>query len=124
MKKSDFIIIIIVIILAIGIFYGNILINSDYNEKYIEIYIDDELIYSNLFNDKLEEEIIIDNEYGYNLMIIKNGVVDMIESDCPDQVCVISKKISNPGESIVCLPHKLIIQIIGQEEDGVDAISN
>lgn len=124
MKKSDFIIIIIVIILAIGIYYGNILMNSDYDEKYIEIYVDDELIYSSLFNDELEEEIIIDNEYGYNLIIINNGMVDMIESDCPDQVCVNAKKISNPGESIVCLPNKLIIQIIGQEEDGVDAISN
>lgn len=32
-------------------------------------------------------------------------------ADCQDQVCVRKSKISKAGETIVCLPHKLLIEI-------------
>ena len=42
---------------------------------------------------------------------IKDGEVSVKEADCPDKICVNHKKISNVGESIICLPHKLVIEI-------------
>ena len=48
------------------------------------------------------------------------------DADCPDQVCIRMGKISKTGENIVCLPHKLVVQLEGDsaadEQDELDVI--
>ena len=49
-------------------------------------------------------------------------------SDCKNQICVNTGKISRAGEIIVCLPNYVIVEIIGSGEGGgenedVDAIA-
>ena len=56
---------------------------------------------------------------GENKLVISNGKADVIEADCPDKVCVDHRSISNVGETIVCLPHKVVVKIVG-EDSGVD----
>lgn len=65
-------------------------------------------------------EIAID-ELGHNTLIIKDGYAYISDADCPDQLCVKQGKISQSGQSIICLPHKLVVEIIGGESvvDGV-----
>ncbi len=46
-----------------------------------------------------------------NTLIIKNGNAYMKCADCKNQICVLTGKISNVGESIVCLPNKVIAEI-------------
>lgn len=58
-----------------------------------------------------------------NTVVIKDGSVDMTEADCPDKVCVKHAPIHYNGETIVCLPHKLVLQITGGEESMTDAIA-
>lgn len=48
---------------------------------------------------------------AYNKVVVKDGTVSVTESNCPNQICVQTGSISNPGEVIACLPHKLIIYI-------------
>ncbi len=50
-------------------------------------------------------------ELGSNTVEIKDGSVKMISADCKNQICVNHKKISKSGESIVCLPNKVIVEI-------------
>lgn len=58
---------------------------------------------------------------GSNRVVIQNGSVAMTEADCPDKLCVKTGKISKTGESIVCLPHRVVIEIRGggQKVDSV-----
>ena len=49
--------------------------------------------------------------------------VRMESSDCHNQVCVNHKPISRSGESIICLPHKVVVQIEGGKEADVDAVA-
>ena len=49
----------------------------------------------------------------YNILVIENGKADMIEATCPDGVCVDHAPISNVGETIVCLPQKVVVTIVG-----------
>lgn len=58
-----------------------------------------------------------------NLLIIKDGEADMTEADCPDKLCVHQKAISKNHETIVCLPNKVVVEITGSEESGVDTIA-
>lgn len=61
-------------------------------------------------------------EEGKNVIQIHNGKADMIEADCPDQLCVNQKEIGKTGEIIVCLPHKLVVEVEGKEDSDLDAI--
>ncbi|KAI4447103.1 hypothetical protein C823_001622 [Eubacterium plexicaudatum ASF492] len=47
----------------------------------------------------------------------------MIWADCPDQLCVHQKAISGQGETIVCLPNKIVVEIAEGEDADLDAIS-
>ena len=49
-----------------------------------------------------------------NLLVIKDGKAYVETATCPDGICAAHKPISREGESIVCLPHNLIIEIISE----------
>jgi len=44
---------------------------------------------------------------------VRNGAVAFIVNDCPMQICVRRGFISQVGESVVCLPKRSVITIIG-----------
>lgn len=63
------------------------------------------------------------NNGDYNSIEIKDGVVAMMDANCPDKLCVKHAKIHYNGETIVCLPHKIVLQIINGEDNGIDMIA-
>lgn len=57
----------------------------------------------------------------YNEIEIKDGAIAVVKASCRDQIDVQRGFISKVNDTIVCLPHDLVIQIIGdQSESGVD----
>ena len=62
-------------------------------------------------------------EDSYNLVLIEDGTVRVTDADCPDQLCMKQRSISKNGESIICLPHKLVLQIHAKEESTLDAVT-
>lgn len=62
-------------------------------------------------------------EENYNLLLISSGQVSVSDADCPDGLCIRHRAISRNGESIICLPHKLVIQIESKEESGLDTVT-
>ena len=60
---------------------------------------------------KENERMVIDNEYGKNVIIIKDEQVFVESADCPDKTCVKQGKVMKTGQSIVCLPHRLTITV-------------
>ncbi len=57
-----------------------------------------------------------------NTVEVAGGRVRVTDADCPDRLCVRQGWISYDGESIVCLPHKLVVAVRGGE-GGPDAIA-
>ena len=57
--------------------------------------------------------ITVDDEtiLQYNVLVIENGKADVTEASCPDGVCVDHMPISKSGETIVCLPNKVVVRI-------------
>ena len=55
--------------------------------------------------------------------MIENGKVKMKEADCPDQICVHHRAISKNRETIVCLPNKVVVEIVSSEESELDSIA-
>lgn len=71
-----------------------------------------------------ERTVRIAWENGCNTVQVHSGSVQVSEADCPDQICVRQGKISGCNESIVCLPHRLLIRLEGSSDAGPDAITN
>ena len=58
-----------------------------------------------------EEEIEIVTPNGKNQIAVKKGAIRVKDADCPAKICVKHGAISEAGETIACLPHKLLIEI-------------
>ena len=73
----------------------------------------------------LSEDNVYIIPYGeeYNLLMISNGEAFVTDADCPDGLCIRQRAISRNGESIICLPHKLVIQVESKEEGSLDAVT-
>ena len=50
---------------------------------------------------------------GTNTVLVEPGRVRVSEADCPDQICVNQGWIADGTVPIVCLPHRLILEIVG-----------
>ena len=64
-----------------------------------------------------------ENNENINVLVIKDGKAYVSEADCPDGICKDYRPISYVGETIVCLPHKVVIEITGNTTDiSLDAV--
>ena len=61
----------------------------------------------------VDEIFTVETNGGKNVVEIKNGAIHVVEADCPDKICVRHGAIKNVGETIACVPHKLLIEIAG-----------
>ena len=62
----------------------------------------------------------VETSDGYNVVVVENGRVFVREADCKNQICVKSHAISRAGETIVCLPHKMMVSVV--DDDASDAV--
>ncbi len=108
MKKKDGILILIVLIIAAIFFLWNQKKAALDGERVV-ITVDGKQY--GIYNLKENNEIEISSKYGYNKLIIKNGEAFMEQADCNDHYCETMGKIKRNGESIICLPHKVVIEI-------------
>ena len=64
-----------------------------------------------------EQQFTINTPEGVNVITIRGGKLAVTQSDCPGGQCM-AQGYRNSG-SIVCLPHRLVIQFSG----GADAVA-
>ena len=68
-----------------------------------------------------EYSLSLDGEHsingGTNVFVIENGMAYMKYASCPDGLCVNQGKKSHSGERIVCLPNRVMIEIISDGEE-------
>ena len=128
MKKryiADLILVItlIVLTLIISVFIYK---KKSSDKLYVEVSIDGKVTNTYSLDENLE--IMLDTG---NMLIIKDEYVYIKEANCPDGLCVKQGKISKNNESIICLPNKLVVRIVGDnmsfdkennKDTGVDVI--
>lgn len=114
MKKKD-------IILGIGIIAVALLmllvlqINRGEEGNRIQVILDGK-IYGTY---SLEKDQVIEIEEGsfYNQIRVEDGKAYMEEANCPDGYCEEQGKISRHTQTIVCLPHKLVVEVLEADND-------
>ncbi len=121
-KKSKADVMLIAGLAVVGIFLILYLLLFSGSGKIVEIRVDGNVIKQlPLDTDTVYD---INNEYGKNRIVIENGEAYMKEADCPDGLCKNMGKISRKGQSVICLPHRLVIEIKDEQvsSDDVDVI--
>lgn len=111
--RNDIILIGIIVFLVVVSFFCFKLFQK--NGNYVLVNINGETVDRYLLSENIEKQIFKKDKNGYeNLLVIKDGEAYILSANCDDKICVHHRPISKTGESIVCLPHKLVISI---EED-------
>ncbi len=87
----------------------------------VEITIDGKLYKTFSLEDEITEEIHT-GETDCNTLIIRDGKAFMDFATCPDGICVDHSPIFRDGESIVCLPNRVVVTVVTQGDDGPDAV--
>lgn len=121
LKRDIILVLSMVIIAAAAFLIINFAVKKD--GSYAVIKVDGNVIKTLDFNSG--ETTIEVNGYqgGVNKVVINDGKVSMTEADCPDELCVKTGKISRVGETIVCLPHRVVVEIKGsQDDDSIDSV--
>ena len=62
------------------------------------------------------------NGYTLTAALSPEGGVCVASSDCPSRDCVRMGSIRQSGESIVCLPARMVLRLTGGAEGDVDAV--
>lgn len=123
-RKKDFILIISVLLLAVALLgiqkaYGS-------SGDTVTITVNQEVY--GTYNLDQDKTIQIKNESGTNVVRIQNHEVWMEEADCPDGYCMEQGHISQSHQTLVCLPHKLVVEVSDTSDnktfDHVDIVSN
>lgn len=121
MKKADFIIIAAVLAVAGVLTYFLYFVNSD-SGAYVQVEVDGAVVDTVALDTDYTKEYNFDG--NSNTLVIKDGKASVTESNCPDGICVNHKPINRSGESIICLPHKLVVTVVDDApEDEIDAVS-
>ena len=55
-----------------------------------------------------------------NTLKIEDHKIRMISATCPDHLCIKQGAINKKGQSIICLPHKLIVEVVSGDEKQQD----
>ena len=120
-KKNDIILISAILLLALLATLFIALTKSDGSK--VVITVDGEIRETLDLN--VDQIFTIEGENGsINVMEIKDGSVIMSQADCSDKLCVKHRSIHYNHESIVCLPNKVVLEIVDGEEGELDMIAN
>lgn len=107
--KNDLILIGILLTIALAAFFVGGWIYGRSGAK-VQVTVDGE-IYGTYALDEEQTVTIQIKDKVTNILQIEDGTAKMIAADCPDQLCVHQQEISNTGQTIVCLPNKVVVEV-------------
>lgn len=104
MKKNDFLLLTAVLLTAGALFAAGGLLHT---KKGTSVTVTQNG--KQVFSGSLWEEKTV--RLTGNTVVIADGRVSVTEADCKNQICVGHKPVSLKGESIVCLPNRVIVTV-------------
>lgn len=121
MKKND-LILAAALIAAAFVMFGGVSLYSRFTTREPEavVYLDGKEWGRYVLSEDTQAEIRQEGE-RYNILRIRDGKADITQASCPDKICVDHRPVSRRGESLVCLPNRVTVEIENGKEPEVDA---
>lgn len=122
MKKADFIVI-AVVLAVVGVLVFFLYFVNGNDGKYVQVEHNGEIVETIELSKDFEKQYNFDGET--NTLVIKDGKADVVEANCKDGYCEKQMPIYRSGESIICLPHKLVVSVVNDSgnDSEVDAVA-
>lgn len=117
-KRKDFILFFVLLCVGILILLISVLRKTEGNYIVIQ---QNGVIIEELSLKENGTYVVEDGTY-YNKLVIRDGAVYVEDANCRDLICVRHGSISKVNETITCLPHKLIVYVVGDSISEVDAV--
>jgi hypothetical protein len=125
MKKGDILVIVLTGILALALYLVfDVLVPQD-GLREVVIKSEGKEVTRLAVDATTSASYTVKNVYGYNLIYVEGLSVHIHEASCKNQVCVKDGNIDKIGQTLVCLPNRVTVEIVGkkEEEPEVDGVS-
>jgi hypothetical protein len=86
----------------------------------VEIYVDGEKLHSITLSEVTESYTLTEN---YCQLLIEKDGVSFVFSDCGDQLCVKRGKLKNQGDTMACVPEKVVVILKSDGKDKIDSVA-
>ena len=114
-KKAD--IVLLITILAVGLPLSVLSLTAGTGGDKVRISADSEVY--GIYPLDEDREIEVTEDGHTNHITIKGGQVSMSYSTCRNQVCVNTGAISETKDAIVCLPNRVVVEIISSDSGSI-----
>lgn len=128
-KKTDIIVIIAILALALASFiiYNQLSSKEKPVENSVkaEIYYYSDLVKTIDLEEGKSQIFSVPQAENVKFEVDEKGNIRFLSSDCRDQVCVNAGKLHNPGDFAACLPNDLVLKIVSEgqgDDDGPDTV--
>lgn len=86
-------------------------------DLYISIQVDGKEVHRMPLDESAEgKTYAIKTDYGENIIKVENRTVFVEHADCPDKFCMHQGKINKLGQSLICLPHRVMIELVSDSD--------
>ena len=126
-RKGDIIVIVGLIFLSFGLNFAINKITTGYEGDLLVVEQDGKVIKKLPMDEDIEYRV----DYGghYNIIVIKDGKAYVKEADCQDQICTHMHPIEKEGQTIICLPNRLFLELETndknkKDDDTIDKVVN
>ena len=118
-SKRSMAVVALIFIIVLGVYGASLVFFGQFSSAYAVVHASD----GSEKKLPLDEDttITVSTDLGSNTVLVSNGTVSVIDADCPNHDCIQQGEISNTNQQIVCLPHKLWIEIVAQGADSADS---
>lgn len=123
MKKGDIVIIVVGLVSAALVYFGYQLSFDQTTSRLLVVRSEGVIVSELAIDATTQASYTVDNQYGSNTIIVNNGHVYISEATCCNQICVKDGPIEKIGQSLICLPNRVTVEIMGKSNGEVDDIS-
>lgn len=119
----------LVLAVSLAVFLLNLRLDAAIEQKYLTVYVNNELVMELSFNDETEQTVSFpfgENKEHVAVLEISGGKVRMLPLSpelCPRGICSHTGWISRSYQSIVCVPNRIIVSFSDKKPDGVDGVT-
>lgn len=120
-RRNDIILIIVLLFISAAVLVYLFFFRSGGNT--VRVTIDGELYGVFSLSQNITENIPSGKEgTEHNCLVIKDGRAQIRSASCPDGICVSHSPIFRNGESIVCLPNRVVVTVFTDKDADVPDI--
>ena len=115
--KGDIILIVSLLVLCLGLFVSSFKTAENLRA---EIYVGGEIAHNIALSEVKENYTLTEN---YCQLLIENDGVSFVFSDCGDQLCVRRGKLKKQGDTMACVPEKVVVILKSDTKDKIDGVA-